>query len=100
MISHNIPHPPGLADGCERCAEHAASPTVSLDQETLREVMRLAVYRSLIPRSGAEAVAAANVLTLLERFGRLAEAAPELCEQYLRERWHLNCHISKGDETA
>ena len=79
----------GLADGCPRCLEHAADPVRDLDLENLRFIVNLAANRDLRPRSDAEGRAAANVLTAMERFGRIAEAYPEEALAYL-QKWGIN----------
>lgn len=56
----------GLADGCERCAEHASHPFASLDDENLR----LLVQRFL---DGGEARTENEAIALLQvaaHFGR------------------------------
>lgn len=78
----------GLAPGCPRCAEHAENPIRDLDTENLRVLVNLAVNRDIRPRSVAEEVAAANVLTAMERFGRIAEAYPEEALAYL-QKWGI-----------
>lgn len=78
----------GLADGCPRCEEHAKDPIRDLDLENLRFIVNLAANRDLRPRSAAEARAAANVLTAMERFGRIAEAYPEEALSYL-QKWGI-----------
>lgn len=72
MVTHTI-HPDshefGLADGCERCDQHAESPLQSLDDDNL-----LAIYdrvaRKLDARSGNER-AAMNVVEGALRLHRL-----------------------------
>ena len=78
----------GLSDDCERCAEHAENPIRDLDTENLQALVEMAVDRTLPPRSEAEGVAVANVLTAMERFGRIAEAHPEAAMDYLK-RWGI-----------
>lgn len=105
-------HEDGLQDGCPACAEYAEAPFTDLDHEMLR----LLVERTLrnrfgghyarhgievespfgagaSPRSNTEARAMAVVMTQLERFGRLAEAAPASVALYLNERWRLETSI-------
>lgn len=95
MASH-VDHPPiatfGLADDCERCTEHAQHPWRDLDPSNLRPLIEMAVDRNTRPRSETEAIAVANVLTQLERFGKLAEAAPELTVAYLA-RWGVRAEL-------
>jgi hypothetical protein len=57
---HPDTHRYGLVDGCPRCAEHAAHPASSLDDENLATLRERAV-KGLPPRSDAEAVAMANL---------------------------------------
>lgn len=78
----------GLADDCERCAEHAENPIRDLDSGNLRNLIELAVNRDIHPRTNAEGVAVANVLTAMERFGRIAEANPEAAMAYL-SKWGI-----------
>lgn len=91
---HPDVHERGLADDCPRCAEMAERPTAECDEEVLRALVELAIRRDRLSRSRseAEAVASAQVLTALERAGRIAEVAPDLLGRYLRER-------SEGDAT-
>lgn len=89
-------HPPvqeaGLADGCPACEEIALDPTAHLDDETLAQLAALAVSDDRLDRgrSETELVAAANVLSTLERVGRLASTAPGVVAWYLRERWRVD----------
>jgi hypothetical protein len=78
----------GLVDGCPRCEEHAEHPIRDLDLANLRRLIELACDRSIRPRSQAEGVAAANVLTAMERFGKIAEADPAMAVDYLK-RWGI-----------
>jgi hypothetical protein len=76
-MSHSY-HPPieehGLADGCERCAEHARDPFISLDNTNLS----LLVVRTMawmqdkkFPRSENEAAAMREVEYVVVRARRL-----------------------------
>jgi hypothetical protein len=99
-VSHTL-HPSvqetGLADGCPRCAELAANPLADLDDGILLELVRRTVDdrfgyygdASARARSEAEAVAMANVMTQLERTGRLFQAAPGPVCRYLDGRWDV-----------
>ena len=78
----------GLDDDCERCKEHAENPIRDLDKTILHRLVEMAVDRSIKPRSEAEGVAVANVLTVMEKFGRLAESHPEAAVAYL-DRWGI-----------
>lgn len=78
----------GLAGGCPRCWEHAENPVRDLDPENLRVLVNMAVNRDIPPRSEPEAVAVSNVLSAMERFGRIAEAYPEEALSYLL-RWGI-----------
>ncbi len=112
---HPDPHTHGLADDCPRCAEHAENPWYTLDQRNLRAIVdRTLAYRfgghytrhgietdspfgsDLSPRSEVEAIAMANVMTLLERVGKISECAPDLLALYLRERWHAPLGVIRG----
>lgn len=88
-------HEAGLQDGCPRCAEHAEHPLRDLDDRMLRDLIELATSprRSERVRSETEAIAAANVMTALERTGKLCEVAGEVVAEYLRDRWHLEADI-------
>lgn len=87
----------GLADDCERCAQHAENPTRDLDPENLRTLVEMAVDRGIRPRSDTEERAVANVLTTMERFGRIAEASPLAAMTYL-ERWGLRVLLMEAGE--
>lgn len=95
MSAMHTHHPPGLHDDCPRCAEQAEDPFGTLDNENLVALVNLALDRDRLSRgrSETELVAAATVLTALERAGRLAETHPGGVERYLRERWHLRVRI-------
>lgn len=83
-MGHSIhsPHPDththGLHDGCPRCEEHAEHPIQSLDDANLGRIVRLAVdpNRFAHALSHLELVAAAKVLSTLEKVGPLYRVAP------------------------
>lgn len=85
----------GLQDGCPACADIAKNPIAELDDAMLGQLATLATSADRLSRgrSENELVAAANVLTLLEQVGRLAEAAPSVVAWYLREKWRLDAQI-------
>jgi hypothetical protein len=86
MTIHNVhpdTHTHGLADDCPRCAEHAENPIRSLDHENLRRIMELAVDQGG-SATYLDQVAAANVLTTLERAGHLARTDPDIFFTYLQ----------------
>lgn len=91
---HPDVHTHGLADGCPRCEEHAENPT-SLDARMLGALVTLALdpSRFAAGRSEMELRAAAVVLTWMERFGKLAETAPDETLGYLR-RWGVKAATS------
>ena len=75
MSIHTV-HPPshthGLADGCERCAEHACHPFETLDDDNLRAlVARAKDWENNRPRSENEATAMRKVETALEQQRRI-----------------------------
>jgi hypothetical protein len=97
MTMHSIhpdTHEHGLADDCERCAEHAQHPIQSLDQENLRRIMRLAVNldRLSVAFSYNDQVASAKVLTALEHAGHLARTDPEIVCSFLA-RYGVNVAV-------
>jgi hypothetical protein len=57
---HPDSHTHGLADGCPRCAEHAADPHKSLDRANMRALLDR-IADSLGPRSEAERKAMNNL---------------------------------------
>jgi hypothetical protein len=88
---HEDIHEHGLADDCPRCAA-LAERWWDLDDEVLLSLIALAndPLRHSRVRSQAEARAAANVLTVLEWTGRLAQASPLGVQRYLSTNWHVN----------
>lgn len=95
---HPDVHAVGLVDGCPACAEIAENPPGNCDEGLLRQIVAAAVaVPREIPPGETQAIAVANVLNTLERVGRIAEAAPDLLERYLRERWHLRVRIQGRD---
>lgn len=91
-MSHSLHpdiHTHGLADDCPECSDAAEQPWRYLDERALAALVELAATddRLARARSEAEAVASANVLTQMERFGRLASVAP-VALTYL-ERWNV-----------
>jgi hypothetical protein len=92
---HPDTHTHGLADECERCAEHAQHPIQSLDTVNLRRIMALAVDRDRLgqPATYTDQVAAGRVLTTLEHAGHLARTDPVLFAEFL-SRYGLNIPLS------
>lgn len=102
---HPDSHDEGLADGCPRCAQHAADPFAGLDDRNLQVLIdrtlrdRFGSYAEeagegpfgcFAPaRSDAEAEAMRNVMTRLEQVGQVFRVAPDLVALYLRERWNV-----------
>lgn len=89
MTMHSIhpdTHTHGLADDCERCAEHAADPLRGLDDENLTRLIHAAVDRSIPPLTYTDAVASASILTTLEHAGHLYRTAPDLVGEFF-SRW-------------
>lgn len=88
MTVHSV-HPNtyecGLADDCPRCTEHAENPIASLDQPNLKRIMALALHpdRFSVALTETDLVAAAKVLTTLERAGALRRTDPLLFDQYM-----------------
>jgi hypothetical protein len=84
-----------LQDGCPRCLELAEWPIRDLDETMLANLVALAVDPERLSkgRSEAELIAAANVLSQLERTGRLVDVAPQAVEEYLRDHWKVDCEI-------
>lgn len=111
---HGDIHDVGLQDGCERCAEHAETPHISLDSGAFEDlVVRTLRNRfgghytrdgvevdspfgdHVQPRSETEARAMAVVMTQLERTGKYFELAGMSVALYLAERWrvHARYHL-------
>lgn len=70
---HPDTHTEGLADGCERCTEHAEDPFASLDDNNLRALLER-IETSQYPRSTNEAIAMIKVqrsLAISEKIQRL-----------------------------
>ena len=92
-MSTHRPHPDshdfGLADDCERCAEHAANPTATLDGANLRKLVFRATDPSLPARSENEATAIANLTGALDAVGRMCQISPELVVEFLRDRYRV-----------
>ena len=59
-VWHPDTHTHGLADGCPRCAEHAAHPELSLDAQNLA-ILRHRLAHGLPARSANEAKAMVNL---------------------------------------
>lgn len=101
--AHPDIHEHGLADNCPACGMAAQEPWSALDRDALADLLdrtlrnRFAAVgptasrfgESVAPRSDAEAIAMASVLTVLERLGQLAGAAPDKVALYLAERWRV-----------
>ena len=73
---HPDTHEFGLADDCERCAQHAEHPFDSLDNDNLRRLY-YRVVEEQEPRSETEATAMTAVQTFRRQLRRL-EAAMEV----------------------
>lgn len=75
---HPDTHAHGLQDDCPRCQEHAEDPISSLDAGNLRRIVRLACDRDRFEHAltRTDLVAAARVLSQLERTGHLFRTAP------------------------
>jgi hypothetical protein len=96
-------HAEGLQDGCQSCERHAENPLRGLDKPMLTNL----IWRTLrnrfggtreepgrygervAARSHAEARAMANVMTMLEHTGAIAQASPDLLALYLADRWKI-----------
>jgi hypothetical protein len=78
-----------LNDGCDGCLAIATAPIRNADNTVLRSLIERAIDREIVPRTGAEAIGAKNILDTLERFGRIAEAEPGLALGYLYDRWNV-----------
>lgn len=96
---HPDTHTHGLADDCERCAEHAEHPIQSLDTENLRRIMALAVSDDRFgqPATVTDQVAAAKVLTALEHAGHLARTEPVIFSEFL-SRYGFNVPASVAQQ--
>lgn len=105
---HPDVHDHGLQDDCEACTYHADNPLRNLDQDMLHGLVERALADRFdlfamssganpAPRSDTEAVAMANVLTMLEQTGKLAEVAPGLVARYVRERWRVPLVFNEND---
>lgn len=87
---HGDIHEIGLQDDCEACMEHAKNPTRDLDDVMLRNLIFGAVNRNTyVIRTHTEAVAIANILNIMERFGKLCEVAPQYAVRYLQKNWRI-----------
>lgn len=88
--SHQDVHTHGLADNCDRCAEHAEHPWRDLDEEVLRDLVERATARDRfsLMRSETEGIAMAKVIDALDHVGKLFEAAPVAVVDDLVRRWH------------
>lgn len=107
-VHHDI-HENGLADGCEACTYHADNPLRDLDQRMLHNLVERTLanrFPNTFPmssgadpyaRSETEAVAMANVMTMLEQVGKLAEVAPGEVAAYVRERWRVPLVLNEDD---
>ena len=86
---HPDSHTHGLADGCPRCDEHAADPINTLDERNLRRIIELAVHpdRFSVALTETDLVAAAKVLTTLERAAHLMRVSPQPVFAFLSERY-------------
>jgi hypothetical protein len=83
---HPDSHTHGLADDCERCAEHAKHPLRSLDNTNLRNIMER-IVSGLRGRSENETEAMICVRRALEDGASLVATDPTLfCEFVLRHR--------------
>jgi hypothetical protein len=88
MSTHTVHpdvHEHGLADGCDRCGEHAQNPLTSLDEGTLRALLQRVVNRDGY-RSENERVAILNMTRALQQAASLAELNPVLFAKYLKSR--------------
>ena len=75
MATHSIhpnSHTNGLADGCERCEEHAEHPFDGLDDENL-SILLIRVRNDDPPRSNNEALAMHRVRSVIRAAERLAK---------------------------
>ena len=63
----------GLADGCNRCNEHARKPLDGLDDGNLAELVRR-VRNQMSPRSANEGIAMAKVMDGMTAAERLKSA--------------------------
>lgn len=68
---HPDTHEHGLADSCERCAEHAEHPLASLDIENQRNLLQR-INMEWAPRSENEARAMSNLERTMRESGRLS----------------------------
>ena len=82
---HEDVHTHGLADDCERCAEHAQDPLRGLDEETLRNLLERVVNREGY-RSENERVAIISMTRALQEAASLAELSPLLFAKYMKSR--------------
>lgn len=80
-----------LADGCERCAEHAANPFAALDTDHLAGIARIALDKERLGRGHTvnDLIAAKHVLDTIDRMGRLLEVTPRAVIEDLRGRWRI-----------
>lgn len=96
-VAHPDLHEHGLFDECIGCAEIADNPFGGADDRLLRLLVGQTVDRASSGfdqfATGATLIAQKNILNALERVGRLAEAAPDEVERYLRERWGIRCLV-------
>lgn len=75
----------GLADDCDRCAEHAQHPLTSLDEQSLQALLARVVNREGY-RSENERVAILNLTKAMQEAAFIAELNPILFAKYLKSR--------------
>jgi hypothetical protein len=93
-VHSSSPHTSGqLRDDCARCAEHAADPFRDLDDTMLHRLVCITQDPARFiseDYTEADLIAAANVLTVMEKCGRLFQASPNTMREYLRNKWRVS----------
>lgn len=87
MSTHTIHediHTHGLADGCDRCMEHAENPLRDLDDTVVRDLMQR-VINDEPPRSEHERIAMFHVKLALQQACRLAWINPVQFAKYAKQ---------------
>lgn len=97
-IAHPDVHKYGLYDGCAECESSADNPWALLDDEALRQCLRLAAHGGKL-RSQTEAAAVRSIATTLSRTGRLAKLDPEAVLAALRP-WGVVGELSVAQPPA
>ena len=93
---HPDSHAYGLADDCERCAEHAKNPINTLDAANIRLLVQR-VQNNAPARSNNEATAMENIRTALEHAASLFSVDPSGVLRYMADR-HIPIRLTTNEE--